>query len=125
MMSPGMKKYPEHKLRTQRIEGKVEVYLAGEQIARTENAIRLLEEGHEPVIYIPKNDLINIDLRKFDDYMCPYKGHAELYSIIHNEQEFVDSAFSFDRPFDEFQDLTGRVAFYPDKVEEIRISELQ
>ncbi len=123
-MSPGLKKHPEHKLQTERISGQVEVFLAGEQIASTRNAIRLIESGHDPVIYIPKNDLMNIDLRKFDDYMCPYKGHAELYSIIQGGEEFHDSAFSFDRPFDEFLDLTGRVAFYPEKVEEIRVSQI-
>jgi uncharacterized protein (DUF427 family) len=124
MMSPGLKKNPEHKLQTERITGQVEVFLAGEQIALSRNAIRLNEAGVDPVIYIPKNDLMNIDLRKFDDYICPYKGHAELYSIIQGGEEFPDAAFSFDRPFDEFLDLTGRVAFYPEKVEAIRISEI-
>lgn len=123
MMSPGLKKHPEHRLLTERVEGQVEVFLQGEQIAKSQNAIRLTEEGREPVIYIPKNDLMNIDLRKFDDYLCPYKGHAELYSIVHQDREFSDSAWSYDRPFDEFQELTGRVAFSPEKVQEIRISE--
>lgn len=122
-MSPGIKKHPDHELKTERIQGQVEVFLEGEQIALTNNAIRLIEEGYDPVIYIPKNDLRNIDLKKFDDYICPYKGHAELYTIVKDDHELPDSAWSFDRPFDEFQELTGRVAFYPDKVEEIRISE--
>jgi uncharacterized protein (DUF427 family) len=121
MMSPGIQKHPEHKLQTERLQARVEIYLEGEQIADTNNAIRLYETGHGPVIYIPKNDLKNIDLLKFDDYLCPFKGHAELYSVVHENHRIENAAWSFDRPFDEFLELTGRVGFYEDKVDEIRI----
>lgn len=107
-------------LLTERIEDKVEIYLDGEKIVETTNAIRLFEEGHDPVIYVPKNDVQNIDLIKFQDYDCPHKGHAELYIVKHGARDIENAAWSYDEPFTEVQELQGRVAFYPNKVDEIR-----
>lgn len=104
---------------------RVEVFLEGEKIAETTSAIRLIEQGQEPVIYIPKNDLMNIDLIKCDNYESPFKGHAEMYTIKHAGHELENAAWSYDRPVGHLQELEGRVAFYPNRVQEIRVINLQ
>ena len=62
MRSPGLSSHPEHKLETKRMNEKVEVYIDNEKVAETRDAIKLFETDYDPVIYIPKNDLKNIDL---------------------------------------------------------------
>lgn len=107
---------------TQRMDEKVEVFLEGEKIAETNDAIVLFEEGYDPVFYIPKNDVTNIDLLKTGDYDCPHKGHAELYTIVHGSGQYENAAWTYDEPFNSLAELKGRVAFYRNRVDEIRIS---
>lgn len=109
-------------IKTQRINEVVTVKIDGETIAETNNAIELFETGHEPVLYIPKNDLKEIDLIKSSDYLCPHKGHAEIYTIRHGARDIEEGAWSYDEPFSNLPELLGRVAFYPNKVQEIRIN---
>ena len=113
---------PNEVISTARLEQKVEVFLDGERIAETTSAILLYEEGYLPVVYIPKNDVINIDLMKYDEYESPRKGHAELYTITHGEKIYEGAAWSYDEPHPHVSELQGRVAFFPDRVDEIRIS---
>lgn len=110
-----------HEVKTERLQEKVMVIVEGETIAETTEAIKLLETGYDPVYYIPKNDIKEIDLIKCGDYECPYKGHAEMYTIRHGARDIENAAWSYDEPFNSLPELQGRVAFYPDKVQEIRI----
>jgi len=106
---------------TERIKEKVRVILEGETIAESTNAIKLYESGHDPVIYIPKNDLKEIDLIKASDYHCPFKGDAEIYTIRHGAHDIEEGAWSYNRPKEELPELMGRVAFYPEKVQKIEV----
>lgn len=124
MRSPGKLTNPDYKLEIERMHEKVEVFIEGEKIAETSSAIKLIEEGHDPVIYIPKNDIMAIDFVKFDDYQCPYKGKAKIYNIKHDDHEHEKSAWTYDEPYDEVLELKGRVAFYPDKVQKIKVTSL-
>jgi uncharacterized protein (DUF427 family) len=108
-------------IETKRLDQKVTVIVEGETIAETTNAVELMEDGYAPVIYIPKNDIKEIDLIKCGDYDCPLKGHAELYTIRHGARDIENAAWSYDDPLENLPELEGRVAFYPDKVQEIRI----
>lgn len=108
-------------VRTERMDQKVEVYIDNEIVAETDNAIKLFEDGYEPVIYIPINDLKNIDLVKYADYNCPHKGHAELLTIKHGSDEIENGAWTYNEPFRNLEELKGRVAFYPERVQTIRV----
>ncbi|WP_408097502.1 DUF427 domain-containing protein [Peredibacter sp. HCB2-198] len=106
----------------ERIDERVQVFLDGELVADSTCAIKLLEPGHSPVYYIPKNDLHEIDFAKYDDYHCPFKGEAELLTVKHGDKKFENIAWSYENPFDELSELKGRVAFYDDKVDEIKVA---
>lgn len=114
---------PDYTVSTQRMNERVIVVVEGETIAETTNAVLLSETDHDPVIYIPKNDIKEIDLIKCGDYDCPHKGHAELYTIRHGAHDIENAAWSYDEPFRNLPELQGRVAFYPDKVQDIKIME--
>lgn len=111
-------------IKTERIKEKVKVTLEGETIAESTNAIKLYEPGHDPVIYIPKNDLKEIDLIQSSKYHCPLKGDAEIYTIRHGAHDIEEGAWSYSEPFKDLSELMGRVAFYPDKVQKIELSSI-
>lgn len=122
MMSPGITEHPEHKLRTEEIKGRVEIFMDGERVVDTINAVRLYEDNCDPRIYVPKQALRNIELLKFEDYHCPFKGDAELYNVKHGSKTFENVAWSYRETYDEFPELKDKVAFYPKKVQECRIT---
>ena len=111
----------DHSVEIVRIGERVQVTIGGEMIADTTSAIKVLETGYEPIIYIPKNDLKEIDLIKCGDYHCPFKGLAELYTIKHGAHDIENGAWSYSEPVNSLPELQGRVAFYPSKVQEIRV----
>jgi uncharacterized protein (DUF427 family) len=113
----------DYEVKTERVNEKVVIIVEGEEIVETTEAVKVLETGHDPVIYVPKNDIKEIDLIKCGEYDCPHKGHAELYTIRHGAHDIENAAWSYDEPFKNLPELQGRVAFYPEKVQEIRIME--
>lgn len=86
MMSPGLTERPEHRIETVAMKERVEVFTEGEKEAETIGAIRVLGPGYPPRIYIPREDGRGIEPIKFDNYECPFKGHAELYRVKHGFQ---------------------------------------
>lgn len=112
-----------HDVKAERLSERVQVIVEGETIADTTSAIKLIEPGSDPVIFIPKNDLHEIDLIKCGEYDSPNKGHAEVYTIRHGARDIENAAWSFDDPASYVPELMGRVAFYPEKVQEIRIGD--
>lgn len=110
-----------HDVSVERLRERVLVVVDGEIIADTTAAIRVFETGLEPVIYIPKIDIHEIDLIKCGDYECPYKGHAEFYTIRHVAHDIENAAWSYSNPLRSLPELEGRVAFYPHKVQEIKL----
>lgn len=114
----------QHEVKTERIPEKVTVIVEGETIAETDYALKVMETGRDPVIYIPKNDIREIDLIKCGDYVDPFKGHAEIYTIRHGAHDIENAAWCYDEPLRSHPELMGKVAFYEDKVQEIRIGDL-
>lgn len=112
MRAPGFAEHPEHKVETERLQQRVEIFLDNDCILESQGAIKVSETDCEERIFVPKNDLTHIDLIKTDDYYCPFKGHAEVYDVKHDGKTFEKAAISFIEPFDEVQELMGRVAFY-------------
>jgi uncharacterized protein (DUF427 family) len=122
MKAPGFAEHPEHKVETERLQQRVEIFLDNDCILESQGAIKVTESHYEDRIYVPINDLTHIDLIKTGEYYCPFKGHAELYDVKHGERTIKNAAWSYVEPFDEVQELMGRVAFYSEKVQEIRVN---
>ena len=120
MKAPGFEKFPEYEVKLEHMNETVEVFMDGELVAESRNAICVLESSLEPVFYIPKNDLKNIDLLKTKkEYFCPFKGEAAHFTVVHNDKLFENAVWSYDDPFEEVSDLTGHVAFYPDRIDSL------
>ena len=92
----------------------IQVMFAGEIIADTRNAYRVLETSHPPAWYIPPAD-INKDCLRPELKMshCEWKGSARYWSVQVGDQVASHSAWSYPRPSDEFEDIADYLAFYP------------
>ena len=121
MKNQGKASNHNHRVEIVRVDERVQVTIEGEMIADTTSAIKVIETGYDPIIYIPKNDIKEIDLIKCGEYHCPFKGYAELYTIKHGAHDIENGAWSYSEPLNSLPELQGRVAFYPSKVQEIRV----
>lgn len=123
MKAPGHQKYPDHKVWEEQPKEKVEVYLNDKKIAESTHPIKVYEAQQPPRVYIPRQD-VHIPLHKSaETYDCPFKGHAQYYSLQLNDKEAPDALWSYEQPYDEHMVIKDMVAFYHDKYPEIRIIE--
>lgn len=106
---------------TERISGRVDIFVEGDKVVETKDAIRLFERGHDPVIYVPRDAVENIQLIKYDTYHCPHKGKADLFHIKHNGRIHEKAAWSYIDTYEDVTEIRNYVAFYPSKVQAIKV----
>jgi len=111
---------PDHPISIQRNPARVVVSVAGRMIADTDNALTLREADYPPVQYIPREhvDLSQLERTDHATY-CPYKGDCSYYSIPAGGKESVNAVWTYENPYPAVEAIKGRVAFYPDRVDEI------
>lgn len=92
----------------------VEVHFAGEKIATTRNARRVLEMSHPPVYYIPPEDVLPGTLiRSRRTSWCEFKGRARYHDVRVGERVAHAAAWSYPDPVSDFESIKDHVAFYP------------
>jgi len=97
---------------------RVRVEFAGELIADTTRAYRVLETSHPPVYYIPPEDVRSEYLRPSRRHTyCEFKGEAGYFDLVVGEREVRDAAWSYAAPAARFEVLRDHVAFYPGRVD--------
>lgn len=121
MLSPGPEQYPNHKVSTIPMRERVEIFVAGHMVVETKSALRLFETGYNPVIYVPRADIRDIQFIKASEYHCPFKGYAEIYDIKYHSTVFKNAAWSYVKPYDDMLEIKNMIAFYPNKVQEIKV----
>ena len=100
----------------------IEVILGGETIADTRRAVRLLETSHPPVYYIPLDDVRPGVLQPSGRASyCEFKGEACYYRVSCGAAVRDDAAWAYATPAAGYEELAGRVAFYPAKMDECRV----
>ena len=96
----------------------VRVEFAGEVIAETTRAYRVLETSHPPVYYIPPEDVRSESLRPSRRHsFCEWKGRASYYDLVVGEREVRDAAWYYPDPTSPFAAIRDYVAFYPSRVD--------
>ncbi len=119
ILQPG----PSHPITVEPNPGRVVVSVAGHVVADTERALTLREAGYEPVQYIPFEDVEDTMLEPSDHTSyCPFKGDANYYTVPAGGERSVDAVWQYRSPYAAVQDIEGRVAFYPDRVDSIEQS---
>jgi uncharacterized protein (DUF427 family) len=111
---------PDHPITSAPNPNRVVVTLAGEVIADTHNALTLKEASYAPVFYIPRKDVNMALLRPTDNATyCPYKGDASYFTIDAGDREAPNAVWTYEQPYAAVAEISGHLAFYPDRVDAI------
>jgi uncharacterized protein (DUF427 family) len=113
---------PDHPITIEANPSRVVVRVGGEIIADTNNALTLREASYPPVQYIPRRD-VDMDAltRSEDTTYCPYKGNASYYSVPIGGDRSRNAVWTYETPFEAMAQIKDYIAFYPDRVDEIKI----
>jgi len=111
---------PDHPISIERNPARIVVFVAGQAIANTRNALILREAGYPPIQCIPREDVHLSQLKRTDHATyCPYKGNCNYYSIPAGEKKSVNAVWTYESPYPAVAQIKGHVAFYPDRVDEV------
>lgn len=115
---------PDHPITVGNSTAHIRVRVAGRTIADSRNALVLREASYPAVYYIPRNDVDMALLLATDHHTyCPYKGDCSYFSIPVGGERAVNSVWSYETPYEAVAAIKGYVAFYPDRVDGIDVTE--
>ena len=117
---------PDHPITIEPQDGRVVVTLGGTTIADTKDALTLREARYPAVHYIPRKDVdMSALTRSQTTTYCPYKGDASYFSIPAGGDRSTDAIWSYEAPFEAVTGIKDFLAFYPDRVDAIDVTEGQ
>jgi uncharacterized protein (DUF427 family) len=98
---------------------RVRVELAGEVLADSTGALRVLETSHPPTIYIPPADLRGELLTVSNERAtwCEFKGAAQYVDATVQGRRFRAVGWRYPDPSPGYEALRDHVAFYPGRVD--------
>jgi uncharacterized protein (DUF427 family) len=91
----------------------------GTVLAETRSAVRVLETSQPPVFYFDPADVdLDVLARSPSRTFCEWKGFAVYWSLRAPGSAVDDVAWSYESPTAPYAALAGRLAFYPQRVDE-------
>lgn len=100
------------------MDGEVRVVAGGHVVAHSSQALQLDEEGHRPVIYVPRADVNFARLTRSErSSHCPYKGDASYFHFSSGGKDVADIAWCYEQPLASVGEISCHLAFYADKCE--------
>jgi uncharacterized protein (DUF427 family) len=115
---------PDHPISIDNTPSRVVVTVGGKVIADTRNALTLREASYPAVQYVPRRDVDMAALtRSQHTTFCPYKGQASYFSIPAGGDRSVNAVWTYETPFAAMAQIQEYVAFYADRVDDIRVTE--
>lgn len=122
--SPGHQKWPEHQVREEHVQDRIQVEIGGEVVADSSDVIRVREDEHPARLYFPRGDVRMDKLERSDTTSkCPFKGTAHYFNLEVGGKRLEDAVWSYEEPFDEHAALKDRVAFYEEKIPDLHTQE--
>jgi uncharacterized protein (DUF427 family) len=108
--------------RAERVAGRVTIRLAGELVADTRDAVRVLETSHPPVYYLPIADFVPGALADAPGTsFCEFKGTARYLDVRGGGIVREGAAWNYPDPAPGFETLTGLVAVYAAQMDECTV----
>src|SRR6266403_411078 len=108
---------PDHPITIAANPKRVRVSTGGVVIADTTSALTLKEASYPAVNYVPRKDANMALLARTERVThCPYKGDANYFSIAANGKTIENAIWTYETPFPAMAEISGHLAFYPDKV---------
>jgi uncharacterized protein (DUF427 family) len=112
---------PDHPISIEKNTSRVVVIVDGNVIADTRDALTLREADYPAVHYVPRRDIDMAALTRSDHTTyCPYKGDASYYSIPGGGNRSLNAVWTYETPFEAVGQIKEYLAFYPDRVDEIK-----
>lgn len=100
-------------IRIRKAEGTWVVRSGGAVLGETSRALELSEDGYEPVIYFPREDIAMAFLDPSSKTShCPHKGDASYFSIVNKSSVTENAAWSYENPIEAASEIKGYLAFY-------------
>jgi uncharacterized protein (DUF427 family) len=116
---------PDHPIIIEPSRSRVIVTVAMLEIVNSGNALLLRESTYPAVLYIPRKDADMALLRRTEHLTyCPYKGDCSYYSIPVGGTKSVDAVWTYETPYAAVAEIQGYLAFYPDRVDSIKVTAL-
>jgi uncharacterized protein (DUF427 family) len=113
---------PDHPISIANASATVRVTVKGRVIAESSRALRLEENGYQPVYYIPREDVdMSLLIRTSHYTYCPYKGDCTYYSIPIGGPRSEYAVWTYEKPYEWVADIREHMAFYPARVDEIAL----
>jgi uncharacterized protein (DUF427 family) len=108
---------PDHPITITPNPNLIRVSADGVVIAESRRALTLQEAKYPAVQYIPREDA-KLELLSRTDRVthCPYKGDANYFSVNTGGRVLENSIWTYETPFPAMAEISGHLAFYPDKV---------
>lgn len=120
MKQPG----PDHPLTIALFKGRVRVTFNGKVVADSRRAMKLQEASYPPVYYIPREDADwSLYHPSETQTHCPYKGQASYFTLDVDGNRVPDAVWSYETPYPAAAGIAGHLAFYPDRVDRIDVTE--
>lgn len=91
---------------------RIEITLAGDVIAETTRAFRVLETHHAPTYYLPTEDVSAALCPVPGRSVCEWKGTAQYFDVLTARRASRRAAWCYPRPTPAFGPMAGHVAFY-------------
>ena len=109
---------PAHKLLMSGFPRRLRAEIGGVTIFDTVDATLLHETAILPAVYVPIGDVDTSLLERSDHTThCPFKGDASYWSIRVGDRVEENAVWGYERPNDDAEFLTGRVAVYWDRLD--------
>ena len=107
----------QHRITVEPFHGTVNVMFSDAMIASTKSALLLREEGHDPVFYVPFEDIyFDFLTRSNTATRCPYKGTASYWHVQAVGEAATDVMWSYETPLAEVEAIREHGAFTPGKM---------
>jgi uncharacterized protein (DUF427 family) len=112
----------DHPITIEANPSRIVVEVAGRVVADSGRSLTLREAGYRPVHYIPRED-VDLSLLERSDHAtyCPYKGDCSYYSIPIGGQRSVNAVWTYEDPFPAVAQIKGYLAFYPNRIDSVRV----
>lgn len=93
------------------------VRAGGAVIAESRDGLVLEEEGYDPVVYFPRDDIGMAFLDGSETRTtCPKKGEAHYFHIAAKSGRIADAGWTYEDPVPGAEAIAGRIAFSHDRV---------
>ena len=110
--------------RLEKVQDHVRVVFAGETIAETDHAFRVLETSHPPVYYLPAGQVrMDFLVAAAGRSFCDFKGVAKYWSLDVGGMRSEQAAWSYPHPVSAFAKIRDCIAFYASRVDECWVSD--